>query len=309
MTQHKLQTLPADTPSEELAKILKSDGCLVLKDFASKAQVESLKSDLQPFIEATMESASDFGGFKTTRTGALMARSPQCRELAIDPRILGVVESFLGPYANNFQLHVTQVIRVMPGEKPQMPHRDRWAWSQLQDPSDLDLPVNDVLARLMAEIEPQLNIMMALTDFTKENGATRVAPGSTQLPDNTNITEEAFVSAEMTPGSMLVFTGSVFHGAGANTSQSDRIGLAIDYTLGWLRQEDNQYLSCPPEIAKDLDPKLQALLGYAMAGPSLGYFTPPLPAGEDLNPPQKAFQWSTKPAQLGADGRLKLTGD
>ena len=270
MSQRELQIRLADTPSEELAKILDRDGCVVLKDFASKTQVESIKSDLQPFIEATMRSNDDFGGFKTTRTGALMARSPRCRELAIDPRLLGLVETFLAPYANTFQLHVTQVIRVLPGEKVQMPHRDRWAWSQLQLPPDAEPEFNPVLDRLMTDIEPQLNTILALTDFTKENGATRVAPGSTKLPHDEEPPEEAYLSAEMTAGSMLVFTGSVFHGAGANESEGARMGLNIDYTLGWLRQEDNQYLSCPPEIAKDLDPKLQALLGYTAAGPSLG---------------------------------------
>lgn len=309
MSQHELQVRPADTASKELAKILEHDGCVVLKDFISKNQVDMLSSDLRPYIDATMNSQSEFSGFKTTRTGALMARSPACRELAIDPRLLGLVESFLGPYTNTFQLHVTQVIRVMPGEKEQMPHRDRWAWSQLQGPSEIDPPVNPTLAKIMSEIEPQLNIMLALTDFTKENGATRIAPGSTRLPDDTKLPEEDFISAEMTPGSALIFSGSVFHGAGANNSEQDRIGLNIDYTLGWLRQEDNQYLSCPPEIAKDLDPKLQELLGYAVGGPSLGYFTPPMPAGEDLRPPQQALHQYVKPAHLDAEGRLEFVED
>jgi ectoine hydroxylase-related dioxygenase (phytanoyl-CoA dioxygenase family) len=301
----QIQIRAANTLSEELAKILERDGCVVLKDFVSNTQVESLVSDLQPFIEASAPRGNEFSGMKTMRTGALMARSPHCRELAIDPRILGLVETFLGPYANTFQLHVTQVIRVLPGEKVQMPHRDRWAWSQLQAPSDLEPPVNTVVARLMTE----LNIMLALTDFTKENGATRIAPGSNQLPDDAKLPEGAFVSAEMTSGSLLVFTGSALHGAGANKSERDRIGLNIAYTLGWLRQEDNQYLSCPPEIAKDLDPKLQALLGYAVGGPSMGYFTPPLPAGEDLSSPQRALQLPAKPVRLDADGRPEFVED
>ena len=306
MTQRELQIRPADAPFEDLAKILESDGCVVLKDFASKSQVGALNNELRPFIDATMQSKSDFSGFKTTRTGALIARSPRCRELAIDPRILGLVETFLAPYANTFQLHLTQVIRVLPGETAQMPHRDRWAWSQIQLPPDVEPRVNPVLAELMSKIEPQLNIMLALTEFTEANGATRIAPGSPGLPDDAQLPEEAFVAAEMAPGSMLIFTGSVIHGAGANTSQDDRIGLNIDYTLGWLRQEDNQYLSCPPAIAKDLDPKLQELLGYAVAGPSLGYFTPPLPLGEDLSSPQKALEYASRNTQLESDGRLLI---
>ena len=305
MSERALKIRPADTPSEELTKILERDGCVVLEDFVSKTLVKSINEELRPFIEATMRSNSDFGGFKTTRTGALIARSPLCRELAIDPRIIGLVEGFLGPYANTFQLHLTQVIRVLPGEKAQMPHRDRWAWSQIPTPPEVEPKVNPVLARLMTEIEPQLNVMLALTDFTKENGATLVAPGSSQLPDDTQLPIEAFIPAEMASGSVLIFTGSILHGAGANESEQDRVGLNIDYTLGWLRQEDNQYLSCPPEIAKDLDPKLQELLGYAVGGPSMGYFTPPLPAGEDLSSPQRALEQPMKSMRLDASGRLE----
>ena len=92
MSQRALQIRPADAPSEELTKILERDGCVVLEDFVAKTLVKSINDELGPFIEATMQSNSDFGGFKTTRTGALIARSPLCRELAIDPRIIGLVE-------------------------------------------------------------------------------------------------------------------------------------------------------------------------------------------------------------------------
>lgn len=289
-----------------MVKTLQEDGCFIFEDFLSNNEVNDIESDLDPFIEATMRSNTNFGGFKTTRTGALMARSPNCRKLAINTRIMSLVKSFLGPYANTFQLHVTQVIRVLPGEKAQMAHRDRWAWSQLQLPANEEPRVNPVLAKIMTEIEPQLNFMLAITDFNEENGATLVAPGSHKSADDAQLPDESFVPAEMSRGSMLVFSGSILHGAGSNTSNKDRIGLNIDYSLGWLRQEDNQYLSCPPELAKDFDPKLQALLGYAVAGPSLGYFTPPLPAGEDLTAPQYALKNTLSNIKLDPDGRLEL---
>ena len=171
MKCNELQFKSADTHSSELIKILKQDGCLVLEDFISEREVDALRRDLDPYINVTSRSSNDFAGFKTTRTGALMARSPRCRELAIDRRILELVETFLGPYANTFQLHVTQVINVHPGEKVQAPHRDRWAWCQLEGPSEAEPPVNKVLARIMTQIEPQLNLMLALTDFTERNGA------------------------------------------------------------------------------------------------------------------------------------------
>jgi hypothetical protein len=79
---------------------------------------------------------------------------------------------------------------------------------------------------------------------------------------------------------VLIYTGTVFHGGGANVSDADRIGLNITYTLGWLRQEENQYLSCPPAIARTFDEPLQKMLGYDLGSYALGYYSPPLPPGE-----------------------------
>ncbi len=95
----------------------------------------------------------------------------------------------------------------------------------------------------------------------------------------------------MKAGSVLIYSGSVIHAGGENRTADDRIGINITYCLGWLRQEENQYLSCPPAIARKLDPKLQALLGYSMGSYALGYFTPPLPPGEgpEVVPPQFAL--------------------
>jgi ectoine hydroxylase-related dioxygenase (phytanoyl-CoA dioxygenase family) len=84
----------------------------------------------------------------------------------------------------------------------------------------------------------------------------------------------------MQAGSVLIYSGSVFHGGGENRSQEDRIGINITYALGWLRQEENQYLSCPPELAKQLPDTLQKLAGYAMGQYALGYYTPPGAPGE-----------------------------
>ena len=113
--------------------------------------------------------------------------------------------------------------------------------------------------------------MWALTDFTRENGATRVIPGSPDWPDGRRADKDEIAQAEMTRGSVLLYTGSVLHAAGANDSDDDRVGLNITYSLAWLRQEENQYLSCPPEIAKTLSTELQDLLGY-----TLGSYAPRL---------------------------------
>jgi ectoine hydroxylase-related dioxygenase (phytanoyl-CoA dioxygenase family) len=154
-------------------------------------------------------------------------------------------------------------------------HRDRLAWG----------------GYLPANLEPQLNTIWAVTDFTAENGATRVVPGSNNWDPERRAEPDEICQAEMRAGSVLVYSGSVIHSGGTNTSKSDRMGLNITYCLGWLRQEENQYLSCPPEIAKDFTPELQALLGYAMGSYALGYFTPPLAPGEgpEITPPDWLF--------------------
>lgn len=283
----QLETLPATAATEEILTVLKRDGALILKDVLPPDQVKQVLAETLPYIEATENGRDDFTGHQTTRTGALVARSPACRDLVMNPTVVSAAETFLKPFCDRIQLHLTQVIRIRPGQPKQQIHRDRWAWgTHLKD------------------LEPQFNTIWAISDFTKENGATQVCPGSLSWPDNTTPTDEQIGYAEMSAGSVLIYSGGVFHGGGANVSNGDRIGLNITYTLGWLRQEENQYLSCPPDIAATLDPALQALIGYAMGSYALGYYTPPLPAGEgpELVPPEYVFGKTTpEAAQFGSE--------
>ncbi|MCH1542721.1 MAG: phytanoyl-CoA dioxygenase family protein, partial [Alphaproteobacteria bacterium] len=211
-------------------------------------------------------------------------RSEKCRALVMDERILEPCNAFLGPYCEKVQLHLTQIIRIRGGQKAQPIHRDRWAWGTH-----------------LAHVEPQFNTIWAITDFTAENGATQVVPGSTKWPDNAEIKPEQITQAEMKAGSVLIYSGSVFHGGGENRSSSDRIGINITYTLGWLRQEENQYLTCPPELAKTLPRDLQALVGYSMGQYALGYFTPPGAPGEapEVVPPEHALGIESNGSSLG----------
>ena len=103
-----------------------------------------------------------------------------------------------------------------------------------------------------------------------------MVPGSWAWPNDRRPTEAEVAYAEMPAGSALVYTGSVFHGGGANDTSEPRLGMNLTYCLSWLRQEENQYLSCPPRIARTFEPELQALMGYANGGYGLGFFTPPL---------------------------------
>lgn len=278
--------LPADAPSAEVVAVLARDGAVILDHALPPAELEALVAELRPYVEATEPGRDAFSGARTTRTGALVARSPLTRPLVMDPRIHALCEAVLKPNCLRYQLHLTQVIRIMPGQDAQPIHRDRWAWG-----------------RGLGHLEPQLNTIWALTDFTAENGATQVVPGSVDWPDDRKAEPEEIARAEMRAGSVVIYTGSVFHGGGANTSTADRWGLNITYALGWLRQEENQYLSCPPEIARTLEPELQALLGYAMGSYALGYFTPPLPPGEgpEAVPPEFALDGNRVGSMGGQD--------
>src|SRR5579871_2047024 len=255
--------LPADAAPEAIAELLDRDGALILDDVLAREEVDTVAAEIAPYIEATAGGRDQFSGPKTTRTGALVARSPACRELVMHPAILAACDAFLKRACDRYLLHLTQAIRIRPGQPAQALHRDRLAWGGF-------LPMS---------IEPQLNTIWAITDFTQENGATQVVPGSPSWPESRRAQPQEVGYAEMRRGSVLIYSGSVIHGGGENRSDGDRIGLNLTYCLGWLRQEENQYLSCPPAIARTLDKPLQALLGYTMGSYALGYYSPPLPAG------------------------------
>ena len=280
----QLQHLPPETSVEALIEVLTRDGALIVDDLAPSPRRARVMAEIGPYIDATSVGRDAFTGVATTRTGALVARSPACRDLVIEPLVLAACELFLLPACDRYQLHLTQAIRIRPGQPRQPLHRDRLAWGGY-----------------LHGVEPQLNTIWAMTDFTAANRATRVVPGSAAWPADRRATDEEIAVAEMRAGSVLFYTGSVIHGGGANTTpDQDRIGLNITYCLGWLRQEENQYLSCPPAIARTLEPRLQALLGYAMGSYALGYFTPPVGPGE--GPEAVPPEWALKPGEAASWG-------
>jgi ectoine hydroxylase-related dioxygenase (phytanoyl-CoA dioxygenase family) len=271
----QLTTLDLHAPTQAVLDALDADGAVILRDTMSDALAERAERELRPHIERSANGIDPFSGFSTTRTGALVARSPACRELVLDPRIRGVAHAFLSPLCERYQLHLTQAIRLLPGQGAQLLHRDRLAWGPF----------------LPKTMEPQLNTIWALTDFTAENGATQVVPGSHRWDWSRTAEAHEITQAVMPKGSVLLYTGSVIHGGGQNRSDGERIGINITYCLGWLRQEENQYLSCPPEVARTLSPELQELLGYSMGSYALGYFSmaEPPKGMPDTLPPEMAL--------------------
>ena len=267
-----LKTLgPTATPNDVLAE-LDQAGAVIVKDVIGAQILERFNAEVMPYVERTPMGRDDFLGKSTKRTGALAARSQICRDLILHDLVLGAAEAFLAPYTKKIILHLTQTIEIHPGSSAQAIHRDRYAWG----------------THLPQSIEPQLNTIWAMTDFTLENGATHCVPGSHRWSWEQQALSDQICQAEMSKGSVFFYTGSILHHGGANMSNAPRLGLNLTYCLGWLRQEENQYLSCPPELAKDFDPKLQELLGYTQGEYALGYYSDPLDesGSKEILPPE-----------------------
>jgi ectoine hydroxylase-related dioxygenase (phytanoyl-CoA dioxygenase family) len=247
--------LPAGSSPSEVAAALAADGVVVVDALVPPEVMDLAADELEPHIQSTGWGPDDFSGRSTTRTGALIVRSPTCRDLIMNPLVLGAVDEAL-THATNFQLHLTQLIAIHPGQVAQPIHRDQWAFDFFPFP---------------VGYEVQCNTIWAMTDFTEDNGATRVVPGSHLFADKLQLTEADTVPAEMAKGSVLFYTGSLYHGGGANHSDEPRRGINITYDVAWLRQEENQYLSVPLEVARELPVELLRLMGYARGAYALGY--------------------------------------
>jgi ectoine hydroxylase-related dioxygenase (phytanoyl-CoA dioxygenase family) len=252
-----LQHLSPTTSAEDVVAVLRSDGAVVIDDAAPPGVLDRLEAELGPWLAETQYGIEDFAGRSTRRTGALTARCPASRELLQHPLILEATRQLLEG-STTFHVHLTQAIAIGPGQAAQPIHRDQWAFDFFSFPEGYDV---------------QLNTIWALTDFTEANGATRVVPGSNRgdvdrlgsfEPDDT-------VPAEMSRGSVLVYSGSVHHGGGANTTADVRVGINLTYARSWLRQEENQYLAVPMEVAQTLDDDLLRLLGFTLGAYALGY--------------------------------------
>jgi hypothetical protein len=269
----KLSHLEPESAPQTVLDALSRDGAVIVDRMLDPEVADAILREASPFLEQSLPGEEDFGGTRTVRSGALVARCPACRPIVVHPLALSVARELLGPWSERLQLHVSQLIQILPGESAQPLHRDRLVWGR----------------HLSPDIEPQLNTLWAMTDFTPDNGATCVIPGSQRWDWDRTLDGESCVQAVMTRGSVLIYTGSVVHGAGANNSTDRRVGMNLTYSLAWLRQEENQYLSCPPELARTLTPDLQELVGYTTADFALGYWSSPQlrdGPGADLQDPE-----------------------
>lgn len=250
-----VQHLPASAAATTVAAALTADGCVIIDRLAPPELLDRVDEEMAEHVARTAFGTDDFAGPRTRRTGGLVARSPSARDLVLDDLVLGTVDHVLA-HVNNYQLHLTQMIRIAPGAPAQVIHRDQWAFDFFTFPSGYQV---------------QCNTIWAATDFTEANGATRVMPGSHLAADKLRFEIDDTEPAEMERGSALLYVGSLYHGGGANVSDVDRVGVNITYSVGWLRQEENQFLTVPQDVARTLPERLQQLLGYSLGAYALGY--------------------------------------
>jgi ectoine hydroxylase-related dioxygenase (phytanoyl-CoA dioxygenase family) len=245
----------------DMSEALAESGCLVVTDLADVATREAVTRELAPHMEEaefkTVEDSEDFYPGRTRRVTALVARSQAAGGLILHPAVRGLCEDHLGRKKNAYQLHVTAALKVGPGARAQILHREEGSFTFFEVPRP-----NLILATLWA-----------ISDFRADNGGTLIVPGSHRWEADRVAEPDEVVSAEMPAGSILFWAGGTLHGAGENRSNDWRYGVILTYSLAWLRQEENQYLDVPRHIAEKLSPEMRTMIGYEMYD-ALGFFDP-----------------------------------
>ncbi|MFJ4388827.1 MULTISPECIES: phytanoyl-CoA dioxygenase family protein [Pseudomonas] len=269
MDTRTLSTLGSDASVEQVVEIIRRDGGVIISDLVSPATLNALRDELDSYLNVTPCGVDPyFAGTQTRRVARIIGRSDTAVEVAMNPLFLGVARQILQTpthvwvgsdrieMAPDIQLSITQAIQIGPGQGLQPLHRDD-ATSLWRHPQ---------YGR-----EARLQMMLAISDFTEENGATRVIPGSHLWDDERMPTQEETVAAQMPAGSALLWMGSVYHGGGANTSAAPRTGLTMAYDLAFLRLEENHFLSIPVERVRQLPAEMQRLLGWSASSTLLGW--------------------------------------
>ena len=248
----ELPVFTSDIDPDAVVTALSHAGAAVVTDVADKGIVEACAAEMRDeFDRRGRLQENDFNGYRTLRISSVLGYAPSTAALIGHPLVLAVADAILKAHCISYRIGSTTGIEIHPGERDQELHTD-----------DSIYPVR------IPGMEFQIGVMWALTDFTRENGATRLVLGSHRVNDYSGPDPAAAV---MPAGSLAFYMGSLWHGGGANRSQMPRMGLINTYALGWLRQEVNQYLAVPPHLAARYGTTIRRLLGYAKHGQHLGH--------------------------------------
>lgn len=244
---------------EKVWRTFDRDGGLIVEDFIAPELLGRLQRELGPLVSAKTPGSTteglwtEFHGEQTKRITGLPCHSPAFVELLCDERYRAMGDRYLGQ--GEYWLNTGQLICIGPGETPQLLHRDELNWPQA-----------------LREQEITVTAIFALTDFTEQNGATVIAPGSGHWPGALPpVAPEQTCRAVMPAGSALLYSGKVIHGGGANATEDEwRVGIHAGFCCGWLRAEENFQLTIPLEKAKAFPESVQYLLGFRSYSPELG---------------------------------------
>ncbi len=259
-----IPTLAAASDIADISAVIDDVGAVIVSDVLDAATLARLRDDLAPWVQRTGPGSRSgdpewelFHGRRTVRVNGLAAKTTTFVDVCLHDTILGVADHRLIPEGGSTQISDTQVIAIGPGEDAQYLHRDQtgWPWFNRLLP---DGPEIIVIA------------MVALTDCTESNGATRVVPYSHREPDADDLFDPArSVPAEMAAGSVLLFSGKTIHGGGANrTADEWRWALHLSYLLGWLRPEEAHAYAVPHDLVANMPRRAKELLGFAEYNPA-----------------------------------------
>jgi ectoine hydroxylase-related dioxygenase (phytanoyl-CoA dioxygenase family) len=254
---------------DEHAQQIARDGYTVLERVLDPALVDALSADLER-LERELEvrpARNDFEGTRTIRIYNLLAHGKRWEQVPVHDAILPLVERVLD---RGCLVSSLSSIAIGPGETAQPMHAD-----------------DQLIPLLKPHVATVCNTMWALTDFTEANGATRVIPGSHLRDCSPDFGREyESVAAEMPRGSVLVWHGSLWHGGGANQTDVRRVGVAMNYCAGFIRQQENQQLGIPREIVRGFSPRLRELVGYGVYNGLIGHIEKRSPVdllGDDVS--------------------------
>jgi len=249
-----IKTYSNDANIDDVIKTLLDDGGVIVSNVIDPTLLDVVKAELRgPFDEQGHKFGNDFNGYKTRRLGTILKLSTSSADILAHHQVMAVADGVLKRHCNRYRIGSSTAIEIWPGEEAQVMHRD-----------------DDFYPIRIPGVEYQMSAMVALDDFTVENGATRVVAGSHDMREIEDVKESDIVQAVMQKGSILYYLGSTIHAGGANNSDKTRTGLITTYSLGWLRQEENHYLSIPRDVADSYPEQVRRLMGYQAHCPTLG---------------------------------------
>jgi ectoine hydroxylase-related dioxygenase (phytanoyl-CoA dioxygenase family) len=244
-----------------------ADGYTIIENAFSPDLADELVDDLLRLenMHGIVPAGNGFEGYRTWRIYNLLALGRIYEQIPVHPTVLAIMHHVLG---DGCLISSLSSISIGPDEVAQPIHAD-----------------DQLLALPKPHIATIANSMWALTDFTEQNGATRVVAGS-HVADHSPQYGSAQVSipAEMTKGSILVWHGSLWHGGGANQTIQRRWGIAMNYCAGWVRQQENQQLGIPLDIVRQFTAELQELCGFHVYRGLIGHINKHSPAELLLHP-------------------------